>query len=584
MADLFAGCSFLQASSTTTNETLGTMSVPLDDIEKKCNELMEQGVSASWLEVSLWDDLSIRVDVGTEGRPFRRITFSIATPSTVPEVHSRVFATLARIVGRNEASNLMGVHVELPKGVDTRNDTRAAEMAPFLQNIANSSTIQWLRISVSLYGNAAARPVATHDNNTTESTDMVRAVAILAANMVLPQSALQKVWLGRIDFDNDLLATLCGVLSSKQCRLVEMRLDICRFPTLGPLWLAVAVNRSISKFILFCPQLDTEAPNGILGCQQVQYMLETNTTMTEFIIEDAGSRLSTRFFTALGAGLASNTTLKYFCPSDLQPIEHGCLIALFEGGLDRNIGLLELCLMLKDLSVVQGLVSGLDRMAKNISAKRRADGSHQVSTLKRLSLHFGFRANNTECFKLVLDCLVRHSACFALEEVHFKEPLRPLYTIDADHFVKVAAFIQAFSTVVSLRLWRRGKDTDDAHMSALASILENNTTMTEFVVGYVKVSNKSTYVNRWSPLDNPNHTRVLCCVVRNIRKLSMFLPSSKRRLLPSALATLLKPRKYEAEQVTNLNHALYLVRNLPELFSTDGRSGGGSEKVDSVAN
>ena len=106
MADLFAGCSFLQASSTTTNETLGTTSVPLDDIEQKCNELMEEAAQATELKVDLQHTSSIKVTLTTNGGFPTEITFPIVTPGTVSETHRRVFSTLARIIGGHGVSKV----------------------------------------------------------------------------------------------------------------------------------------------------------------------------------------------------------------------------------------------------------------------------------------------------------------------------------------------------------------------------------------------------------------------------------------------------------------------------------------------
>ena len=292
------------------------------------------------------------------------------------------------------------------------------------------------------------------------------------------------------------------------------------------------------------------------------------------------------FFTSVGTGLASNTTLKTLNLAGITRVERGHVAALFESGLDRNTGLEDLHLDVDGLSDAQVLVSGLDRMAKQCSTKRSVDGSHRVSTLKKLNFTFCGDRDDNKWDKLVLDCLVRNRAYFALEELHLMCRGCHYPICDTSHLVKLNAFIQAFPTATDLT--RRGycKVTDDPNLTLLADTLENSTTVTQFQVGDILATGTLESMNRWSPADCPNHTRILCSVLRNKRELSMLLNSSNRRLLPPALATLLKPSKYEAEHVLNLNHALYLVQNLPELFSTDGRSGGGggSEKVDSVEN
>ena len=361
---------------------------------------------------------------------------------------------------------------------------------------------------------------------------------------------------------------------------------MCQFTTLGPLWSALAVNRSIERTRVICPSCDGAPPIDMYGTQQLQSMLETNATMTKLSFLGGCPPFSNSFFVALGAGLAPNTTLKILDLSEVSWNESDYLASLFEGGLDRNIGLEKLCLEVDELSEVQDFVSGIDRMAKTTSTEHHMDGSHRVLNLKKLDLCIGYHNDVVECTTLVLDCLIRNKAYFTLEELHLDYWSRNPEEEDSSLFVKLAAFIEAFPTVTSLTMPFPSKAIhDDSNLAVLANTLENNTTMVQFEMGGLDKTAGVEERNEWDPLVKPNYRRILCSVLQNKRELPKFLESSKKSLLPSALATLLKPSKYEAEQAFNLNHALYLVRNSPELFSNDGRSGGdGSEKVESVAN
>ena len=558
----------------------------LDDVDKNCNELVEEAVWATALHVRLQNDLGITIRWRTKGRPSHGITFPVTTPDTIPEVHRRVFSTLARIMGENSLSNVIGVHVELPRGVDGRNPTQTTAMIPFLQSIANSSTIQWLRSSVRRFNEDSARMTASHGIDATEPTDGIRLFLAAATNLSLPQSALHKLYLDAIHFDNDLLATLCEPLSTSQCQLFKLKFDGCRFPTLGPLWSALGTNQSISSLGFTRLGLEGEALGDIYGSQQLRAMLETNTTITELEMRFVESKFPNSFFAAVGAGLSSNTAFKTLDLLGGYPSERGYITALFEGGLDCNIGLEKLCLKLNNWGDAQDFVWGVDQMAKNISTQRSVDGSHRVSTIKKLSLHFDSGCHNTECFKLVLDCLVRNSDYYALKELHSESVglVHPVH--DASLFVKLAAFIQAFPTATVLRLCGYRINTHDSNLSVLADALDNNTTMIEFEICIIRATANFGQRNEWSPTNHPNRIRIVCSVVRNRRELPMFLESYKTSLLPLVLKRLLEPKESETEQVVNLNHAFHLVRNIPELFSTysSGRDGGGGgEKVDFVA-
>ena len=423
------------------------------------------------------------------------------------------------------------------------------------------------------------RDDATDDDDTTKPANAVRLVTVLSVNIASPQSVLEKLYFNKIHFNDELLATLCEPLSSDQCQLVELKFDCCRFRTLGPLWSALAVNKSISNLNFFFPEVEGEALGDDYGTQQLQSMLKTNITITELSFLGGYPPFPHSFFDALGVGLASNRTLKTLVLWDHRASEQGYITALFDGGLDRNVGLETFRLMVKELSDTQDLMSGLDRMAKNISTKRRADGSREVSTLKNLVVEFIDDLSFDEfvgdlklvdCVKLVLDCLVRNKACFALKDLNLiclddDED----YIHDSDLFDKLAAFIQAHPTVAALTMRGNSESTDDSKLAVLAKPLENNTTMTDFYVAGLHASSNWEDYNAWDPLDNPNHTHILCSVVRNRRELSMFLESSKRSLLPLALAALVKPYESGLEQIVNLTHAFHLVQNLPELFSID---------------
>ena len=562
------------------------MSLSLDDVDQKCNELMEKAALGDSLSVEPKRDSSIEITMmeGDWG-PDDYVTFPVASPVIAPEVHRRVFSTLARIVGRNGLSNVSYLTVLLPRGDDGYYYEKTTEMAPFLQSITETSTIHWLRISVSEEFCGSDSSVDTEQSeNTTELPDVFCLVRAVATNLTLPQSALRTVVFEEIWFDNDLLTILCEAITSRECQLVELRICECAFPTLGPLWSAMSLNQSIQTMWVDDPESFDANPEDIYESQQLQFMLQTNTTLIDLKMTPRWSRNLNSFFTSVGAGLASNTTLKKLHLYFTHAREQGYFTTLFQGGLDRNIGLEELCFNVKDLSSTQDLVSALDRMAKNVSAKHRADGSHRVSTLKKLRLTFGSECNAAGSFKLVLECLVRNRAFFALEELRLDLSNDSEAMLDATLFDKLTAFVQAFPTLLSVRFWRVEKPAmDDSHLSLLADTLENNTTMTRFELDGLNATDNWERQNGWDPSDNPNHTRILCSVLRNKRQLPVLLEPSKRSLVPQALAMLMKSRESKTVQVVNLNHSFHLVQNLPELFSTDGMSGGGGgENVESV--
>ena len=547
------------------------MSLSLDDVDQKSNELEEQAVWATELNVDMQSDLTVRVElVGEKDLHGPISTFPVSTPDIAPEIHRRVFSTLARIVGGNGVPNVIGVSVKLPRGVDGRNNTRTAEMAPFLQSIADSSTIQRFRSSARHFSQDTARMTGSSGIDATEPTDAVRLFLAAAVNLASPQSVLKKLYLHEIHFDNELLATLCGSLLSRECGVAQFELWDCRFPMLGPLWLALAVNQSILDFYLMSPECEEEASDDNYGTQELRSMLQTNTTMKELGFSCSNVPFPNSFFTGLGAGLVSNSTLTRLELSATLDSEEGYLTALFENGLDCNTGIEKLCLDVNDLSDTQDVVLGLDQMAKNVSTRRHADGSSMVSTLKSLRLSFGLALDLDEvgCVKLVLDCLIHNSTYFALEELSLDGWGRNPGEDHAGLFVKLAAFIQAFPTATALWIYAGSEADDDSKLLVLADTLENNTTMTRLEAGNTHVTGDSCWGSNLSPADNPNRTRVLCSIVRNRRELPLFVESSKRSLLPLVLRRVLKPTESEMEKVVNLNHAFHLIQNLPELFSS----------------
>ena len=566
------------------------MSSLLDDVDQKCNEMMEMAVQSTKLNIFLKYDLTIYVGF-REFLQEAEFAFYVDTPDTAREIHSRVFATLARIVGGHGLSNVAEVQIELPQTNSLEYYTQTPEMTPFIQSIAGSSTIQRLHVTGMTIPDSVSREIETHHNNIVGPTDDVRLFWAAGANLASPQSVLKKLHLDEIHFDNERLGTLCELLSSTQCRLVKLNLDHCYFPTVGPLWSAMQVNQSIENLWVVEPMCNGEPPIDFYGSQQFQSMLESNRTMLELSFSaDEEPECPNSFFTAYGAGLVSNTTLKILDLSGHYPFYGGKLNALFKGGLNRNTSVEKLGLCPNDLSEAQDVVSGIDRMAKNISTKRSVDGSHRASTLKHLHFRFGEEANVEECIGLLLDCLIRNRACFAFEELYF-DCIHGTSTDDTDLFVKMAAFIQAFPTTAVLTMDRYKRPTDDSNLTLLADALENNTMMTEFHLGGLKTSddmsqrNKQSMWNKWSPADNPNRTRIFGSVLRNKRELPVFLESSRRSLLPLVLTALLEPMESKVVQVVNLSHAFHLLQNLPELFSTGGGSGGGGgKKVESVEN
>ena len=555
------------------------------DVGEECNKLLDEAVSVAELNIRLCRNLSIDVSwITCEGYPFE-VNFPIAAPTPPPEMHRQVFATIATILEEVEGSDGILVNVFLPKGDDLRNDTRTAEMAPFLQSIVRSSAIEQMTIAVNPCDSPNGRVMDTHRNDATGPTDDFQLVTAVATNLASPQSIVKKLTLQKIHFDNELLATLCGSISSRQCPLVKLKLHECQYLTLGPLWSALAENKSIENLVLCHLGMNQPSSDDWYGPQELQSMLSTNTTMTDLSLVGVGSCFPNSFYTALGAGLASNTTLNMLDLSGATPGYDECYVAaLFEGGLDRHIGLEKFCLEIFDWEATQEFVSGMDRMAKNIAAKRSADGSHRVSKLNNLLLRFSWEGMFVDCANLTLDCFVRNRACFKLGEFHLdsqkdEEEEPPL--LDAYHFAKLAAFIQTFPTLTILTVFT-GRDAidDDSHLKVLSDTLENNTTMTWLEIGRFDTTIDLFWVRDWSAADNPNRAHILCSIVRNKRELPVFWESNKTNLVPLALATLLKTSSSDLENVVNLTHAFRLVQNLPDLFSIDGGSGG--EKVKSV--
>ena len=567
-----------------TTPTTATMTSFVDELDQQCNELKEEAVRATELNVRLRRYSSIEIELTTKGRPSCPVIFPITTTDAAPEIYRRVLATLAGIVGEHGLSNVNKLTVYLPEGDEGRNHMRTPGMPPFLQSIMGSSVIQQMRINGNKAVDASTRARNIHQHDTMKSTDDVRLVTAIATNLVSPQSVLEKVYLKQIHFDDALLGILCRAISSRDCRLVKLAVESCRFPTIGPLWSALAVNQSIHTVIIFEFTLSGRDHDDNYGTQQLQSMLETNTTVTELSVLDGNPAFPNSFVAALGAGLASNTTLRTVDLLDGFCSEDGYITALFEGGLDHNIGLEKLHLTLMDLSTTEDLVSGMDRMAKNISTQRSVHGSLCISTLNNLRLRFCDEESNAECCKLLLDCLVRNSTYFALKELHFECWDDEELVYDASLFVKLAAFIQAFPTETVVTMYTDRDDVDDSDLTVLADTLENNTTMIECSFGSLNASANYRMRNHWNPLDNPNHTRILCSVLRNARQLPMFWEPSKTSLLPQVLRRLLNTRESKAVRVVNLTHAFHLIRCLPELFSTDGMTSGSGERVESVEN
>ena len=567
-----------------TTSTTAPMSSLLDDIDRKCNELMEEAVRAKYLNVDLEHDLSIKVLVVNEQGSRRTIsTFPIETPGTTPKVHRRVFSTLATIVGENGLPNVTNVSIQMPRTFDEHNQTGTNEMTPFLQSIADSSTIQRLQFSTnfpfvddSSDGSADDSSDGSVDtaqsDNISQPTNMVPLVTALAANFTSPQSVLNKAYVFGMHFDDEMMTILCEAISSRESRLVSLELERFQFPTLGPFWAALAANKSIQNVsVRYGAFVGTNVGDG-LGIQQLQSMLETNTTMTELEMA-SGRPFPNSFFNSLGAGLASNATLTTLDLFDGRAQEQDYLTAFFEGGLDRIIGLEKLTLKLKDLSSTQQLVSGLERMANNVSVQRSTDGSHGVSPLKNLRLDFNFEESIMECAKLVFDSLVRNSKWFAWEQLHFDCWSNNPDMEDVEFWNKLAAVIQACPGLTTFHM-NVNKCPSDADLEGIANSLENNMTITWLEADGLRPTADVQEENTWSLVDNPNRTRNACSIVRNIRGLPVFLNPSKTSLLPSVLATLLKPRKSKVGQVVNWTHAFHLVQNLPDLFSTDGSGGG----------
>ena len=103
--------------STCTISTTTTMSSLFDDVDQKCNELMEKAVSATRLKVDLQVDLSINVGL-TEGDDFvPNVIFPVATPDKAPEIHRRVFVALARIINTHGVPKVSKLGFRLPSGV-----------------------------------------------------------------------------------------------------------------------------------------------------------------------------------------------------------------------------------------------------------------------------------------------------------------------------------------------------------------------------------------------------------------------------------------------------------------------------------
>ena len=544
------------------------MSSSLDDVEHKCNELMEKAVSATELHVRLQRDLSIEVRLKDGNGFLPKITFPVATSGMASSSHSHVFSTLARIVGTNGLPNVGSLCINLPKGVDGRNDTHTTEMTPFIQSIAGSSTIQRIHVGANNIGHAPARAIQPFPNDATESTDLVCVVAALATNLVSPQSVLKKLLFRTIAFDDELLTIFCELLSANQCRLVELRLEDCRFPTLGPVWSALAANQSISTLDFYHAQMQEGTQETNNGTQQLQSMLKTNTTMKNLKMTCRSPGFPNSFFAALGAGLALNSTLTTLDLPFGSDSEQGYINVLFEDGLDRNTGLEKLQLEVHSLNDAHDLVCGLDRMAQNLSNKRSLDGSHKVSPLKHLYFYFDWEDNFEECADIILDGLIPNSEYFALEEIHSECRDLEDYVYGVSLFSTLATFILVFPTVSVVTMSTCNETVDDSNLSTLADAMEDNTTLTEFQFDKIDATGDFSRRNRWSPSDNPNHARILCSVLQNRRELPLFVELSKKNLLPSALATLVEPKGFEAVHVVNLTHAFHLIRNLPELFSS----------------
>ena len=556
------------------------------DVGEQCNKLLDEAVSVAELNIRLCRDLSIDVSwITCDGYP-AEVNFPVAMPTPTPEMHRQVFSTIATILEETEGSDGIIVNVFLSTGSHECNDTHTAEMALFLQSIVRTSTIQQTVIAVNPCDSPNGRVMDTHCNNATGPTDDFQLVTAIVTNLALPQSIVEKLTLQKIHLDHELLATLCGPISKRQCLLVKLKLQECQYLALGLLWRALAENKSIENLVLCHLGSNQLSLDDWYGPQELQSMLETNTTMTDLSLVGVGSWFfPNSFYTALGAGLASNTTLNMLDLSGATPgYDEYYVAALFEGGLDRHIGLEKFCLEVSDWVATQEFVLGMDRMAKNISTQHSVDGSHRVSKLNNLLLCFSWEGMFVDCADLTLDCFVRNSACFALGEFHLdsrkdheEEP--PL--LDAYHFAKLAAFIQAFPTLTILTVFTsRDAIDDDSHLKVLADTLENNTTMTWLEIGRFASIIAFFWVGNWSLADKPNWTHTMCSIVQNKRELPVFWESNKRNLVPLALATLLKPGSSDLENVVNLTHAFRLVQNLPDLFSTDGGSGG--EKVESV--
>ena len=525
---------------------------------------------ATKLVVGLRSDLSIEVKLWNNSGLTADFTFLFVSPGTTSDIYSRVFATLARMVRKKDSPNWSKLEVRLPEAYERRNCMRTRELTPFLQSIADSSTIEPLK----LYGafpflddDMFGLAVAQQTDNTPESTDMFRLVTAVADNLTSPHSVLENVTLYDIDFDDDLLTLLCESLSSNHCRVVKFILYSCQFPTLGPLWSALGANQSIQTVDVGLAETLDPVRDDMYGAQQLQSMLETNTVMTKIKMKTVQHRLLNAFFTALGAGLTSKTTLKVLDIGDIPRMWHGHLGPLFEGGLNCNTGVEKLRLPLCNSSATQDLVLGLDQMAKNISTRRVANGSHRVAALKSLALSFVRNNDDLGCIKMILDCLVRISACFAWEEVNFTRSGYGMGKNDAEVLAQLAMFIQSCPSLKTCAL-QGGNSGDDVLLVPLVDIVNKHTTLTKFQACGIDATSDYARCNRWSPLDNPNRTRILCSIVRNIRKLPMLLEPSKRNVLPLVLGGLLKSRQSGTEQVVNLNHAFYLIQSLPELFST----------------
>ena len=301
---------------------------------------------------------------------------------------------------------------------------------------------------------------------------------------------------------------------------------MCRFPTLRPLWSALETNQFIHTVWMGLPFLDP-ANNDIFGTEQIQSMLGTNNTVTEFIMEIITPTLPHSFFAAVGAGSASNTTLKAVDIKESCPSEDGYFTALFQDRLDCKTGLEKLGLPVTDLNSVQSLVSYLNKMANTASPKLRADGSHLLSTLQKLRLYFHGASNAVECFKPVLDWLIRNSAYFELEELHLDCGSNPVPECDADFFNKLIKFIKGFPTVTVLRVRGHAMSVDDSKLADLADTLENSTTITELEVGDFEMTSLPQVMGGSDFPDNPNWARILDFVLQKRRGLRHLCDPSK---------------------------------------------------------